>query len=99
MIWSWLRLIGPGVCEYLYNHPEGLDHPFDELVSHVKDCNRFASIVGKKGDLFVTHQLLPHSHSANHLHYPRVITNPHVTLKEDHNLNRSDGDYVRTAAR
>jgi hypothetical protein len=28
------------------------------------------------------------------LRYPRVITNPHVSLKDDYNLNRPDGDYV-----
>ena len=61
---------------------------------HVEDCKNFASIVGKKGDVFVTHQLLPHSHSANHLRYARIITNPHVALKADHNLKREDGDYA-----
>jgi hypothetical protein len=29
------------------------------------------------------------------MHYARVITNPHVNLKEPYNLNRADGDYVR----
>ena len=48
--------------------------------------------------MFITHQLLPHSHSANHLHYPRIITNPHVSLKEDLSLNREDGQYVSDPA-
>jgi hypothetical protein len=30
----------------------------------------------------------------NCLHYARVITNPHVSLREPYNLNRPDGDYV-----
>lgn len=50
--------------------------------------------MAKKGDTFLLHGLLPHTASFNHLHYARVITNPHVTLKEPYNLNRADGDYV-----
>jgi hypothetical protein len=50
--------------------------------------------VAKQGDVFILHGLLPHVASFNHLHYARVITNPHVTLKEPYNLNRPDGDYV-----
>lgn len=38
--------------------------------------------------------MLPHSHSPNHLNYARVITNPHVNLREPFNLNRADGDYT-----
>lgn len=82
--------------QHLNTHPEGLDHPYDQLVAHVTDLPResFTSVVGKKGDLFITHQLLPHSHAPNYLQYARVITNPHVNLREDYNLNREDGDYV-----
>ena len=43
------------------------------------------------GDVFITHGLIPHTATPNHLHYARVITNPHV------NLNRADGDYVRSS--
>jgi hypothetical protein len=50
--------------------------------------------VAKRGDVFILHGLLPHVASFNHLHYARVITNPHVTLREPYNLNRPDGDYV-----
>jgi len=38
--------------------------------------------------------MLPHAAGPNHLHYARVITNPHVCLAEPFNLNREDGDYV-----
>jgi hypothetical protein len=55
-------------------------------------------VVAKKGDVFVTHGMLPHSHSPNHLHYARVITNPHVNLSEPFNLSRKDGDYVGNCA-
>lgn len=51
-------------------------------------------MTAKAGDLLVTHGMLPHSHSPNHLHYARVITNPHVNLVEPFDLNRADGDYV-----
>lgn len=43
--------------------------------------------------------MLPHTHTPNHLHYARVISNPHVNLKEPFNLNRPDGDYVSTRVR
>ncbi|WWC58909.1 uncharacterized protein I303_101454 [Kwoniella dejecticola CBS 10117] len=83
----------PGVCKYLEDHPEGLDHPYDELVQHAYQCKKFTQIVGKKGDLFITHQLLPHSHAPNYRRYARVITNPHINMRENHNLDRADGDY------
>lgn len=50
--------------------------------------------MAKQGDVFILHGLLPHVSSFNYLHYARVITNPHVTLKEPYNLNRPDSDYV-----
>lgn len=59
----------------------------------MKDCNQFTSVVAKKGDTFLLHGLLPHTASINRLYYARVITNPHVTLKEEYNLDRPDGDY------
>jgi len=83
-----------GVVEYLYNHPEGLDPPHrTHLCDHVKNCKEFTQIVAKAGDVFITHGLLPHAVSANQLHYPRIITNPHVCLANPHNLNRHDGQY------
>lgn len=57
----------------------------------------YKEFVAKRGDLIITHSLLPHSHTPNHLHYARVITNPHVNLKDPFNLNRPDGDYVSSA--
>lgn len=84
-----------GVCQYLYDHPEGLDSPFEDvLYKHIPKCERFSHIVAKAGDVFITHGLLPHTNGQNHLHYARVITNPHVNLVEPYNLNRVDGDYV-----
>lgn len=88
----------PGVCEKLYAHPEGLDPVVDTpmLCTHAKDCHDFVAVEAKAGDSFILHGLLPHTNSYNYKHYPRVITNPHVTLKEPYNLNRgpADGDYV-----
>ncbi len=84
-----------GVCQYLYDHPEGLDSPFeDTLYTHVPSCKNFSSVVAKAGDVFITHGLLPHTNGQNLLHYARVITNPHVNLIEPFNLSREDGDYV-----
>lgn len=50
--------------------------------------------MAKQGDVFILHGLLPHVAGFNYRHYARVITNPHVTLKEPYNLDRLDGDYV-----
>jgi len=83
-----------GICEYLYNHPEGLDPPLDPIYQHVKDCKKFVTIEAKAGDTFITHSFLPHTQSRNHLHYARVISNPHVNLAVPFNLNRPDGDYT-----
>ena len=95
-----LRLIADlpaELCKKLYEHPEGLDPPKnnDILYTHVaKECKDFAYVVAKAGDVFITHGLLPHSHSPNYLHYPRVISNPHLNMCVPFNLNRSDGDFV-----
>lgn len=87
-----------GVCEKLYAHPEGLDPVIDTpvLCKHAKDCHNFTAVEAKAGDTFILHGLLPHTNSFNYKHYARIITNPHVTLKEPYNLNRGrgDGDYV-----
>ncbi|KAL3448402.1 hypothetical protein BJX65DRAFT_307262 [Aspergillus insuetus] len=50
-------------------------------------------VQAKKGDVFILHGLLPHSTSWNYLHYPRIITNVHITLREPLDLHRSDGNY------
>lgn len=76
------------------DHPEGLDPPFGFLFKHCSSAKKFAQIEAKAGDVFITHGLLPHSHSPNYLHYARVITNPHVNMARPHNLNRPDGNYV-----
>jgi hypothetical protein len=85
-----------GVAKHLYDHPEGLDPPFEleDLCTHVKTCKRFTTVEAKKGDVFILHGLLPHSNNFNYLHYARVITNPHVNLREPYSLDRPDGDYV-----
>jgi hypothetical protein len=85
------------LCEQFYEHPEGIDPPFDNLnlYQHCKtECSNFAQIEAKAGDVFITHGMIPHAHTPNHLHYPRIITNPHVNLAEPFNLNRPDGDYT-----
>ncbi|KAF7192816.1 hypothetical protein HII31_05864 [Pseudocercospora fuligena] len=86
-----------GVVKYLYDHPEGLDPPIAAAhCVHVPQCKQFRTITAKKGDVILLHGLLPHTASPNFLHYARVISNPHVSLHSPHNLNRKDGDYVRS---
>ncbi|EJT97058.1 hypothetical protein DACRYDRAFT_59431 [Dacryopinax primogenitus] len=85
-----------GLCEWLMQRPEGVDPPFekDGIYGHVTRCASIVEITGKKGDVFVTHGLLPHCSSENILRNPRIITNPHVNLAEPYNLDRADpGDY------
>ncbi|KAK3681998.1 hypothetical protein LTR37_020676 [Vermiconidia calcicola] len=83
-----------GVVKYLYSHPEGLDPPLAaKHCAHVNECKQYSTVVAKKGDVILLHGLLPHAPSPNFLHYARVITNPHVSLRSPYNLNRPDGDY------
>ena len=83
--------------EWLYEHPEGIDPPFDQSVTTCKsvpNCQKYVKVTAKKGDVFLLHGLLPHKAGANFLRYPRIIANPHVTLSTHHNLNRADANYV-----
>lgn len=84
----------PDVVEHFYAHPEGIDPPFQDIFDVCKRSKVYTEIVANAGDIFLTHGMLPHTHTPNHLHYARVITNPHVNLSEPFNLNRDDGDYV-----
>jgi len=84
----------PGITKYLYDHPEGLEVPFPYLWDHVKDCKKFVRVTANAGDTFICHNFLPHTASKNHLRNLRVITNPHISLKEPFNFNRPDpSDY------
>lgn len=95
---TWLCEDGlTGVLRYLYEHPEGLDPALtaNHLMDHLKDeCSNYVRMVARKGDVFILHGLLPHSTSWNYLHYPRIITNVHVTLREPLDLNRPGGNYT-----
>ena len=83
------------MVQYLYDHPEGLDPPIEGGYNdHVPECKQIATVTAKKGDVFLLHGLLPHVTSPNHLHYARVISNPHVSLRSPYNFNRLDGKYV-----
>lgn len=83
--------------EHLYNHPEGIDPPFEGVFEHCWTAGtKFATIEAKAGDVFITHGMIPHAATTNKLNYARVITNPHVNMCVPFNLNREDGDYVST---
>lgn len=84
------------MCEFYYNHPEGFDPPDHNVGTFdiIQGCEKFVTVTAKKGDILLLHGLLPHTNSLNYLHYARLLTNPHATLKEPLNLNRPDGDYV-----
>ena len=85
-----------GVCKHLYGQPKELDPALTarDLTNGVFNCDVFAAVEAKKGDVIVMHGLLPHCVSYNYLHYARVITNVHVMLREPLRLNRPDQNYV-----
>jgi len=92
---TWLCEDGmAGLVQYLYDNPEGQDPPTKHpQCAHIPNCKEFTRVVAKAGDVFLLHGLLPHAASPNYLHYPRVISNPHVSLAGPHNFNRPDGNY------
>lgn len=47
-----------GICNYLYDHPEGIDPPFKDIYKHVTACEKFLTIEAKAGDTFITHSYL-----------------------------------------
>ncbi|EJU05252.1 hypothetical protein DACRYDRAFT_46009 [Dacryopinax primogenitus] len=78
----------------LYDHPQGLEVPFAQRWTHVRNCKVFTEVTAKAGDTFICHCYTLHTASKNHHRNLRAITNPHVNLKEPFNLNRADpSDY------
>ncbi|KAK1511150.1 uncharacterized protein CCOS01_14912 [Colletotrichum costaricense] len=84
------------VCKRLYDHPEGLDPALtaDDLTIGVRECEIFQTVEAKKGDVFILHGLVPHTANYNCHHYARVITNTHITLKDQLHLDRPDKNYT-----
>jgi len=81
----------------LKDHPEGADtliSPEGERLPavFVRECNDFVKLTGKTGDVFLAHQLMPHSRSRNFLRNERFITNPEITLRAPQNFNRENPD-------
>ena len=52
---TWLAEDGiEGIVKYLYDHPEGLDPPFEKILhKHIKDCKKFVQVCV----MFVLHSL------------------------------------------
>ncbi|KZT50622.1 hypothetical protein CALCODRAFT_504492 [Calocera cornea HHB12733] len=85
------------VAAWLRDHPEGSDTMTDEngdkiVPKIVKSCNVFEECIGKKGDVFLCHPLMPHSRQKNYIRNERFITNPCVNRNEPYNLNRENPD-------
>ena len=86
----------PHVCQWLYDHREGLDPPLpyrETVCARATEGKRFTKLTAKKGDIIITHGRLPHTVGINRRHYARVIANPHISLKEPMNFDRPDGNY------
>jgi len=85
------------VAEWLLQHPEGADTLLSEKGERlpavfVRSCHDFVKLTGKTGDVFLAHQIMPHSRSRNFSRKERFITNPEITLKEPQNFNRENPD-------
>ncbi|KAI0166269.1 hypothetical protein GGR57DRAFT_446028 [Xylariaceae sp. FL1272] len=97
------------VANWLYKNPRGVspwmvprdDEDFKkeknlefyrELIADVKD-EEFIEATGKVGDVYLLHPLMVHSASNNPLRKARMITNPPVSLREPHCLDRDDDNY------
>lgn len=65
--------------------PEFWRHP--EAASK---CSKFVEMTGEPGDVVISHPLMLHSVSKNILRTLRAISNPHVSLREPFNFNRTD---------
>jgi len=66
-------------------------HP--QYWSHLKEiqrCTQFVEMTGEVGDLVLAHPLMLHSASKNQLRIPRIITNPHVSVKEPFQFDREN---------
>lgn len=55
-----------------------------------RKCSKFVEMTGEPGDVVISHPLMLHSVSKNILRALRVISNPHVSLREPFNFNRTD---------
>lgn len=62
-----------------WSHPEA-----------ARKCSKFVEMTGEPGDVVISHPLMLHSVSKNILRTLRVISNPHVSLREPFNFNRTD---------
>ncbi|KAF2835882.1 hypothetical protein M501DRAFT_940996 [Patellaria atrata CBS 101060] len=95
------------VAKHLEKHPEGVSPRMslkrDPEFAREKDlrwfcevarsCSGFVEATGKVGDVYLLHPLMLHSASKNPLRRVRVITNPPVSLRENFNFDREDGNY------
>ena len=55
-----------------------------------QQCTRFMQIEGRAGTVFLMHPFMLHSVTQNQSGTPRVITNPHPSLREPMRLDRAD---------
>ena len=60
-----VRALKAGICQYLYEHPEGIDPPLEDMYRHIKSCKEFSQLEAKAGDVVLMHGLLPHCPAPN----------------------------------
>lgn len=80
------------VAKYLYDHAEGVRPGEFGAPDLMKECNQFAEMTGRRGDVVLCHPLMLHSASRNALRIPRFITNAKVKLKENFQFDRPEGE-------
>ena len=99
----------PKIARHLYEHPEGVSprmtprgqqgfaqdqsEDLSFFCNVAKSCDNFVEATGKVGDVYLMHPLMLHAPSSNALRKVRIIINPAVSLKQEHNFDREDGNY------
>jgi Phytanoyl-CoA dioxygenase (PhyH) len=83
----------PVIAKFLAAHPEGVPPNGFKFSQLIRECKDFVEATGKAGDVTLLHPFTLHCVSQNLLRFPRIITNPPVSLKEPMCFDRADGNY------
>lgn len=83
---TWLAVDSPQrVIHELAHKPGGVDFANNRGTHITRQCARFHEVMGKAGDLYITHPLMMHSSAPNASGRPRWMGNPMVYLERPFN--------------
>lgn len=96
----------PKIAKHLHDHPEGVsprmvprgqpkfqmgqEKDLSFFCNVAKSCDNFVEATGTVGDVYLMHPLMLHAPSSNALRRVRIITNPAVSLKDEHRFDREN---------